>query len=167
MDGDDQDEIITRCIHVAREKAEAYQNRAHLEQTFELVLERLPEMPIHLPRPPLVSLEAVTLTDEDGNTITVPASDFIVDTDSEPGRLFFKKSKAWPAVSLREGGGLRIRFKAGQVNPTTVPERVKQAILIQTGFLFENREADTAGEGGNDAEALFRSLLRADRIVPM
>ena len=89
-DGNEQDAVINRLIRSAREQAEAYQNRAYLEQVLELVLERLPDMPVHLPRPPLVSLEAVTLTDEDGASTTVPVTDFIVDTDSEPGRLFFK-----------------------------------------------------------------------------
>lgn len=167
VDGNEQDAVIDRCIRVAREQAEAYQNRAYLEQILELVLERLPDMPVHLPRPPLVSLEAVTLTDEDGATTAVPITDFIVDTDSEPGRLFFKKGKSWPAVTLGEGGSLRIRYKAGLADAADVPARVLQAILVQTGYLFENREADTAGEGGSDAEMLFRNLLRTDRIVPL
>lgn len=165
-DGNEQDAVIDRFIRSAREQAEAYQNRAYLEQVLELVLERLPDMPVHLPRPPLVSLEAVTLTDEDGVTTSVPVTDFIVDTDSEPGRIFFKKGRSWPAVNLSNGGFLRIRYKAGAADVSKVPERVKLAMLMLIGHWYDNREAVLVGSISKETEYTFRDLLRPDRIVP-
>jgi len=148
---------LNTLIVAARTTAENFQNRAYMDRTYDLALDYFPSMPINLPMPPLKSVTSIQYTDQDGLTTTVTATDYIVDTIGEPGRVAFAKGKCWPSVTLQAVNGVVIRFVAGF---DEVPENVKLAIKFYVGFRFENPEME-------DIPEAFYNLLWPDRMVPV
>lgn len=141
----------------ARTEAENFQNRAYMERTYDFALDYFPLMPLRVPMPSLVSIESIKYTDEDGVITTIPATDYIIDLISEPGRIAFAKGKNWPSVSLQSVNGVVIRFVAGSGSAT---ENVKLAIKFFVGFRFENPEQEEMPEA-------FYDLLWPDRTIPV
>lgn len=160
LDGTESDSNITKLLKTAREAAEKFQNRAYLTQTWELSFDIFPAMPITAPKPPLQSLVSVKLYTIDEREITMDINDFIVDTDSDPGRIAFKYGKTWPSITLREINAVKIQFKAGYTDASKVPELVKTAILVHAAHRYEYPD-------GDDTPPAFYNLLWPDRIVPV
>ncbi len=71
---------------------------------------------------------------------------FIVDSDSEPGRIFpGPPGNFWPPV-LYVPQSVRIHFRAGySVDGSKVPEAIKTAMKILIANWYENREAAQPG----------------------
>ncbi len=164
----DDDTLITDLIVAARQACEAHTRRALVTQTWRLSLDRFPgrrlpwwdgvrqgaDVPepagaIELPRPPLVSVTTVTTYDEADAATVMPATDYFVDADREPGRVVLRTAKTWPAV-LRVAGGVEVVFVAGYGAASAVPQAIKQGILMLCGHYYENREAVSA-EGAQAA----------------
>lgn len=168
VDINDDDEYIAACIDAAREHIETTElSSALISQTWELVSDSVPGSTIVFPRPPLQSVTSVTFTDVDGNETVVDDGDYLVDTDSWPGRLVLKADKAWPSVILPAIGGVVIRFVAGYGDaPADVPMPIRQALLLLTGDFYENRENSQAMPGLVDVVQMpfaVRTLLASYR----
>ncbi len=141
VDGSTDDTLITGLIKVARLDAEGFLNRAIITQTWDLYLDAWPGKTfIEIPLPPLQSVTSIKYTDKNGVEATMAAGDYIVDTVSEPGRVYLKWDKSWPSVDLQVVNGIVVRFVAGYGLAASVPETIKQAILLQIGHYYENRE---------------------------
>lgn len=165
VDGADEDALIDGLITAARQHAEVFTRRAFITQTWELVLDGWPNKEsIEIPLPPLRSIVSVTYTDMDGVNTLWDAANYIVDTDSEPGRLVLDYEKTWPAVTLQPAGGIRIRFEAGYGGSADVPQAIKQAMLLHIGFLYEQREAVTVGNIVNRLPLAYDALLWPYRV---
>lgn len=191
--------MISSLIVAAREYCEAFQNRAYITQTLELTLDHFPhhypqragmlwgfpfgayELGYHrhhhrrhdqitLPRPPIQSVEYVAYTDSSGTTITVDPSTYIVDTDSEPGRIVPASGQVWPIAHLQPINGVKVRYTAGYGSDAgSVPNAVKQAMMMLIAHWYENREAVVimgSRSIGTELDLAVKSLLSTDRVVP-
>ncbi len=166
--GSDSD-YISALITAARQWAEGYQNRAYITQTWQLWLDEFPsEDYIALPLPPLQSTDfAVDYYDTAGTKATMTATDYIVDTYRQPGRVVLAYGESWPSTTLRPANGVCITFKAGYgATAASVPRRIRQAILLRLADLYENREGEIVGKAWTNTLAAER-LLDLDRIVPV
>lgn len=166
--GSDSD-YISALITVARQWAEGYQNRAYITQTWQMWLDEFPDEDyIGIPLPPLQSADlAVDYYDTAGTKATMTATDYIIDTYRQPGRVVLAYRKTWPSTTLRPANGLSITFKAGYgATAASVPRRVRQAILLRLADLYENREDVVIGKTIADTRAAAM-LLDLDRIVPV
>lgn len=169
VDIDDDDALISGFITAAREVVEGIARRALIEQTLELVLDEFPgEDRLTLPRPPLLSVTSVKYTSEAGVEATFSSSSYVVDTDSEPGRVVLKSGYSWPATTLQVVSGVRVRFKAGFGDEAAdVPQRYKQAVGLLVSHWYENREAiATSGAVPKEVPFGVMALLWLDREMP-
>lgn len=161
IDHSDEDGFITGLIEAARLYFEEAARRAFITQTWRLSLDEWPDDSdeIELPRPPLQSVTSVVYTDEDGNATTWSTDDYIVDTDSEPGRIVLASNKNWPGVTLYPANPIQITFVAGYGNDSTdVPATYRQGIKLLIGHWYENREATV--------EATVKKIpLAADSLI--
>lgn len=177
VDGPDEDGLITALIAAARQAAEAYTRRAFITQTWRLTLDKFPgkAVPwwngvrqgadiaapgdfITLPRPPLRSVTSLKAYDDADNATTMAASDYYVDTDSEPGRVVLRSGKTWPAVE-RVANGVDIVFTAGYGGQAVdVPQAIREGILLHIAAMFEHR-------GDERMPALSESLYRPSRVA--
>jgi uncharacterized phiE125 gp8 family phage protein len=143
VDGTTEDALMTLYITAAREICEGISRRAFATQTLRLTLDAWPDKYIiKLPRPPLQSVTSVIYTDLDGVAHTLNANDYVVDTDSEPGRVAIKNT-VWPAGSLREIGGIKITYQAGYGTSNPLPKGYEIAMLLLISHMYENREVLT------------------------
>ena len=70
-----------------------------------------------------------------------PDTDFIVDADSEPPRIFPLAGQTWPSV-LYVPNAVQIHYTAGYgTDGTNVPTLAKVGILQTVGSWYENRES--------------------------
>ncbi len=101
--------------------------------------------PIFVPRPPISSIVSIKAHNSDGTTTTVTASDYIVDTAREPGRVALTASSTWPSGPLRTINGVEIEFVAGY-GPvgSDVPDPIRTAILLSISYIRDNPSGGAA-----------------------
>jgi uncharacterized phiE125 gp8 family phage protein len=78
-----------------------------------------------------------------------------------------KGSASWPSATLRDVNGVNVRFVAGFGSAgTTVPQPIRQAILMLVGHYYENREAILAtGAMPKEVPLGVDSLLWPKRVL--
>jgi uncharacterized phiE125 gp8 family phage protein len=95
------------------------------------------------------------------------ATDYFVDTKSNPGRGVLAYGKTWPTTTLRPANGIVIEFDAGYGDlASDVPKRVKQAMLLIIGHLYERREQSTE-KALSEIPFGVKALLGLDRVWPV
>lgn len=160
-----EQEYVSGLIKAARGYAEGVLQRALVTQTWEMVGDALPtDGKISIPRPPLQSVESITLIDSEGAEHTVDPASYVVETTETPGRVVRVAGRPWPSVTLRAAGAVRVRFVAGYGGPEAVPERIKQAMTLLIGHWYENREAVVIGTVVTEIPMTVRALLAFDRF---
>ena len=137
MPGDDGIYIVD-LIKVATEYVEDMCSNRFVEQTWNVYLDEFPEDSfITLPFGKVMSVTSLKYTDYEGSETTWDSSNYSVDTIDSPGNLDLAYGKSWPSVTLQPVNGIVIEFVTGY---STVPYKIKQAILLYISHLFENRE---------------------------
>lgn len=156
---------INALITAARMHAEAYTQRAFNTQTWRFKLDDFPRCGVFvLPRPNLIAVSSITYVDTAGTTQTVTASDYIVDTASEPGRVHPAYGVVWPTARC-QAGSITITYTAGYgATRALVPQPIKQAILILVGHWYENRESTISGTIIAKVPDAWEALLSPFRI---
>lgn len=124
--------LLRVYLAAASEYAQAFTRRAIAPQTWDLHLDHFPSGPINLPLPPLQSVESITYTDPSGNVREW--DEYIVDTVG--GRILPAYGKSYPATRAVPNA-VTVRFVCGY---DQTPESIRNAILLLTGDLYENRE---------------------------
>ena len=147
------DSIIAKWIKTARILAENYQRRAYYEQVWELSFDDFPELPLLIPRPPLVSIDFIHYYDSDDVMTNMDLTEFIIDINHEPGRIDHAYNQIWPSEILRPIDAVRIRYTCGYQlmysttttwapDNTPIPENVMDAIYLYCTYRNENRAGE-------------------------
>ena len=141
VDITDDDTYITALIVAARMIAEERTGRAIITQTWDYVLDDFPHGDVmSLRKPKLQTVTSIKYTDSDSVERTMPATDYLVDANSSPGRIVLKFAKIWPTVILQPASAVRIRMVVGYGLAIAVPQPLKQAILFLVAHWYENRQ---------------------------
>lgn len=168
------DALITALIEAARDWAESFQNKAFVTQTLRVSMSAFPaDRYIELPKPPLQSLvslsywdgaatQVVSFVDPSG-TALLETDEYLVDIDSQPGRLYLKPGLSWPTIEAR-ANAVQIEYLAGYGLAADVPARVKAAIKLRVSEMYEHRGDQAAEERYKSAAEM---LLWMDRIIPI
>lgn len=145
VDGDDENDFITGLIAAARGYFEETAHRALISQTWRVTLDEWFDE-IELPRAPLQAVTFIKYRDADGVQATVDSSTYLVDTESEPGRIVLAKSQSWPSGELHRLNPIQITYVAGYGDEADdVPATMRQAIKLLIGHWYENRETTVTG----------------------
>jgi len=140
---DDEDIYIEGLISAAQDWMAGEKNwlgRSVCEQEWELTLSAFPVGKISLPKPPLISVEAVFYTPTGGAETTLSGFRTFDVGVSDGGYILPAIGEAWPTAN-GEPDAVRIKFTAGYEE---VPASIKHAALLLIGHWFEHRE--TAAE---------------------
>lgn len=135
-DLDDAD--ITGLIEDARERAERVTGRQLVTATWAMYLDRLP-CEIRVPYPRLQAVSSIQYVDQDGDTQTLAASLYDVDTASEPGVISRAYGASWPVVKSSTPNVVTIAFTAGYGSAGSVPAGLKQRILNAVAHCYTKR----------------------------
>jgi uncharacterized phiE125 gp8 family phage protein len=140
VDFDEDDSYIYMIIQAAREWAETYISQAVVQQTvFAYYRTMTPTMP--LPLSNVNSITAIRYLDRDMQQQTITSGFYVV-----PGvEAVLVFTDPIPEHSTM-AGSVVIEYEAGYINANDVPQKIKQAILLQLGDMYENREAQVVKE---------------------
>lgn len=160
------DTLLQNQIVAARKHLESETNRAFVTQTWKLVLDEFPggDEPIVVPKPPLQSVSSVKYTPEDSAEATFASSNYIVDTDSEPGRIAVKRDQSWRTDNLQAVAGVAVEFVAGYGDPSAVPQQLKQAIMLLAAHWYEHREAVMTRHVPREVQRALGDLVDMSRV---
>ena len=113
--------------------------------------------------PPLIEVLSIVYTDPNGNIQTLAPSAYIVDTASEPARIFPAFGMTWPAIQAVPNS-VQVTFVAGyNTNPSSagdIPNALYVAILLMTAHLYENR-----GENAAEMPKFIENLLYSQKVM--
>jgi uncharacterized phiE125 gp8 family phage protein len=168
------DTLIDGLGTAAREWAEMYTRRAFVTQTWDVILDEFPGTQnerfqehrgdiILIPKAPLQSITSITYVDENGDSQTFSSGDYIVDTASEPGRVFPIINEVWPTIQS-VGQAVTVKFVAGYGAASAVPEGIKLALKMIVGAWYNNREDYCIGGKFQTVPFGARSLLDGFRL---
>lgn len=163
---DDDDDFIAAIITAATRHAEEFTGRAFIDQTWEITLDEFPTNEIELKKPPLIEVVSVKYDDGNGDEMTLDPSGYVVDGISEPGWVVL--SGNWP-TTFDSINAVRVRFRAGYldsgVSPAeeNVPLDIKQAIMLEVGTFYAQRETIRIGDSVVNLTA-WEALLRPHRV---
>lgn len=161
QDHDAEDELITAFITAARITVEEWLRRALINQTWEMYLDYFPgsgqegiwsgvrqgtkrsvrdaEDVLIMPRSPLSSVTSISTFAIDDTESTFASTNYTVDTQSDPGRIFLKDGAVWPD-DLRDYHAVKITFVAGYgANAASVPQSLKLAVKMMAAQYYEHR----------------------------
>lgn len=163
-DRTDEDDLIQSQEIAARDFVESRTNRALVDQDWRIVRDEYPtnDRPIALPIAPVNGSSNVTVKTigKDGTTTTFSSSRYIVDTDSEPGRVALKQGETWPSTDHRDAAAIRVDWTAGFGNTTDVPESLKSAVKLLTEHWYKNRGAVKIDQRPREVPTALESLIR-------
>lgn len=142
VDIDDDDTLISALIVAARQWVETVTSRALISQTWDMWLDAFPASDrIAVPMAPLQSITGIYYTPYGGVETTLSSSYFSVDIRSIPGRVVLNSGYTWPGDTLIAVNGMRMRFVCGYgAAGSSVPQAIRQAMLLLIGCYYENRE---------------------------
>ena len=162
------DAMIQSLIVAAREEVEDISRRRLISQTRDGLAVQWPaEDYMEIGWPPLQSVTSITYIDEDGTEQTFDSANYIVDTASQPGRVWLAANSSWPSATLRPGPSITVRFVCGYgADPHAVPATYRNSIRALVATYYENRETIVVGSGlaAVQLDYVRRNLLR-DRAV--
>ncbi len=139
-----EDTILGVYLGAAIRYVEEITGRALITQSWTLTLPGFSDL-IVLPRPPFTSLTTFTYLDEDSVSRTVSSSLYTSDTASDPGAIRRKPGSSWPTTDCTASCVTAVYAAGYGASETSVPDPIKQAILLLVGHFYENREAVSVG----------------------
>lgn len=162
-EGNAEGTLISDLITTAREYCEKITGRGLATQTLEVYLDCFPDKTeIKLPKPPLQNVTSVTYKDSNATITTMTENtDYIVDLDSEIGRIVLPYGESWPSFTAYTVNPIVITIVTGY---TSIPKTIKQAMKLLIGHWYANREATTDVTNKQIAFAVS-ALLSLDRVT--
>lgn len=151
----EQEPMVLSLLKAGREEAEGYQNVAYCEQTLQIAPDDISGI-IVLPRPPFRELQSVACYAPD-DTQTDITDLFVVNDNIRPAEINLKDNVSLPEP-LRVVNPVLVTYIAGY---DTVPEKVKQAILLYATWAWMHRGGD------EPIPAAFYALLSKGRVIPV
>ena len=166
IDIDDENDLIYDFIGAATERVQLAARRTLMTTVYDLFFDAWPRFPISLSLPPVASVTGIYYTEEDAAEATWAATNYAVNTNSEPARIVYKRNASTPSGTLEPVNAVRIRYTAGYGSTTSdVPDRYRQAIRMLIGHYYENREALLVAQGLSMSELplAVADLINIDR----
>lgn len=136
----DEDDYIQSLITAARVMAEGRINRTLVQRQRTAVFSSFCGA-LHLPKPPLVSIDSVLYLDADG--IETPFDGYDSYLHSTPAAIALSYGVSAPALRWRPDA-VRVTYTAGYADGR-VPVPIRHWMLLVIGTLYENRSTVNAG----------------------
>jgi uncharacterized phiE125 gp8 family phage protein len=145
ISGEDEDSLLAMYARAATAHIETVLNRPIITQTISQIVPAFPpRWPIEL-HGRVQQVVSISYLDQTGVSQTLAPEVYRVNTYSEPGLVSLQIDQAWPNTALRDDA-VTITYKAGFGDDSdSVPDALRQAILLLTAHWFENRVSVVIG----------------------
>lgn len=140
------DQYIKTLISAARMHAEEVTRRCFVTQTLTLTYDSFPAWTIRFPRNPVQSITSIAYLDNNGNSQTLNAANYRLDAQTLPARVTPIYGETWP-TTYPTTAAVTVTFVAGYGLSTTVPDPIKQAILLTVGTYYDSVRENVVLEG--------------------
>jgi len=177
----DDDTLVTMLISAARCYAEMLTGRSFISQGWRLVLDSFPgpsligvpygtpySLPGHailLERGSVQAVTSITYLDMSGAVQTMPPTDWVADTSGALARVTPVFGKIWP-IPMPQIGSVQVNYTAGYGDTAaSVPEGIRQWILLRVNTLYEHREEVEVVRGQIAPMPFVDGLLDPYRIL--
>lgn len=140
------DDLVEAMLTAARERCEEYCNIKFIDTVIEQVYDEFPkgrtlENCLHLTVGNVSSVEFVKYYDESGTLQTWSDTSYDIDTYDKAGRICVTTGESYPSSDTDRINNVVVRYTSGfGTSGTDVPQAIKQAILLQIGYMYNNRE---------------------------
>lgn len=155
IDHSTEDAYVSALITAARETVEAWTNRALVSQTWKAYYPKFGHL--ILPKPKAISVTHVKWYDTTDTAQTIAASIWDADLVSEPAYITLAYQQQWPVVTARTTLPIEVQFVCGYTDAASVPNSIKQAMLLLIGHWYQNREDVLVGERGQQESAILKT----------
>jgi uncharacterized phiE125 gp8 family phage protein len=143
QDSSDDDDHLLSLITEAREFVERHTGECLPVRTLELSMDGFGcHRRITLPRFPLIEVQSVTYTAEDGTEYTLSTDYYEVDTKSTPGGIVLKRGYVWPSLTLTAVNGVVIQYTAGYDTPEEIPSGYIKAMKLLITHSYRRADAE-------------------------
>ena len=161
--------LIANQAKAARLYCENFTHREFMLKTLRYSLDEWPRSFIELPRPvngsTAITAPVVSYRQQGNSTFTTFGStNYLVDSESEPGRIVLKFGATWPTDTLEAGQSVRVDFPSGAAVVADVQQSLKQGILLLSAHWYENRESVAVGTISTTVQQSLHALLFAHKI---
>jgi uncharacterized phiE125 gp8 family phage protein len=162
-----EDTLLTNLIIAATEWAEGYTRRKFITQTWNYCLDEFPDVDyIRIPYGNLQSVPSIKYWGPDANETTMTVTDeYLVETNgANYGRIVLPYGyEVWPS-DLYPSNPITIKFVCGYgAVASSVPYRIKAAILRLVAKMYESRGEDVLGQTVRE-DTFVRDLLYPIRL---
>lgn len=126
IDDDDtaHDTYVDALIRSATSSVEQFLHRRLVTQSWQYWIDCWPWSDhFEIPFGSLQSVASIKYKDEDGAETTWDDSEYIVDTETEPGRIVLGYNESWPTDTLYPSNPIKVEFTCGYyIGPTWVKD---------------------------------------------
>lgn len=138
------DEYVSALIRAAAAGVEKNYGLALLTQTIRQTHSAFPatsDTPLLLRIAPLISVTSIGYIDSAGNTQTWSASEYASGHYNQTAFIIPKTGYTWPSGLAVRPDAVFITYQAGfGSKASNVPADIRSALLLQVGYLYDNRE---------------------------
>ena len=144
---DADDDYIDGLIKTVRRQVEQITNRALITQTWIYYMDAWPQGDyFELPYPPLQTVTSVKYLESDATISTMSSGEYIVDNDSEPGRIVLDYGETWPSETLLPSNPIYTEYVCGYGDDRLdIPDDIRHAMLMLCAHYYEMREPTITG----------------------
>ncbi|MCX7283903.1 MAG: head-tail connector protein [Novosphingobium sp.] len=140
----DEDDDLSRMIRAARQMAEERLNRALMPQTLAFGADGFCGA-LKVPRPPLRTLTGVSYTDTSGVVNVMADSAYVLNDFIDPPAISPAAGTSWPATQVVPNAVV-VQYQAGYADAASVPEPIRQWMLLAIGAFYEHRSMVNEGQ---------------------
>ena len=146
LDDDSEDSYLSTLLLSASDYAAGYLGKSlittELRRQYDMASigpqlqpVRLGRNVIYLPLGPVTAVDSVEVLDRDGEATEIEASDYTLDTESQPARIYLHEYHTGREIAF-----LRIDYTAGYgASAEDVPQLIQHGILMHAAYLYEHR----------------------------
>ena len=162
VDTSDDDTLITNLLIACTNSAQEYTNRFFIATTIKMIADTWKDTETLL-KSKVTSIVSIQYYDVDDSIQTLSTSVYGSDLVSQPARIFLKPNQSFPQLSERKGA-VEVKYVVGQAGSDEVDDAIKQAVLLQIGNLYQNRQSVVTGTIATELPMNAKFLLDQYRV---
>ena len=163
VDTNADDTLIDNLIKAATQSCEIYTNRYFLDTLVTQYADKWADIE-NLYKSPVSSITHIKYYDSDDSLQTLAGTVYLLDEVSQPARIGLKPNQSYPNIANRINA-IEVKYTVGYgTAASSVPEAIRQAVLITIGNFYENRQSVITGRIATELPLSSQYLLNQYKI---
>ena len=163
VDTNADDTLIDNLIKAATQSCEIYTNRYFLDTLVTQYADKWVDIE-NLYKSPVSAITHIKYYDSDDSLQTLAGTVYLLDEVSQPARIGLKPNQSYPNIANRINA-IEVKYTVGYgTAASSVPEAIRQAVLITIGNWYENRQTVITGRIATELPLSSQYLLNQYKI---